>query len=57
MLDHIREVYEQEKLVFPWQKGDVLLVDNMLTAHGRKPYSGARKIVVGMAQSFGNETA
>jgi hypothetical protein len=57
LLDHIRAAYEQEMIAFPWQKGDVLVVDNMLTAHGRKPYRGARKIVVGMAQPFESQTS
>jgi hypothetical protein len=28
------------------------MIDNMLVAHGRNPFSGPRKIVVGMAQPF-----
>ncbi len=50
VLDELREIYRQETVAFPWQKGDILLLDNMLTAHGRAPYSGARKILVGMAE-------
>lgn len=49
-LEAIRAAYEKETVVFPWQKGDVLLLDNMLAAHGRKPYRGARQIVVGMGR-------
>lgn len=49
-LDEIREVYEQETVAFPWHEGDVMLLDNMLAAHGRKPFSGTRKTVVGMAE-------
>ena len=26
-----------------WQDGDVALVDNKMTMHGRRPYSGERK--------------
>ncbi len=51
-LERIREAYRAEAVVFPWQAGDVLMVDNMLTAHARKPYSGPRRVVVGMAESW-----
>ncbi|NER81770.1 MAG: TauD/TfdA family dioxygenase [Leptolyngbya sp. SIO1D8] len=52
VLDEIREIYRQEAIMFPWQKGDILLLDNMLAAHGRMPFSGARKVVVGMAEPY-----
>jgi len=51
-LDAICEAYEQEKIVFPWQTGDVLLLDNMLAAHARNPFTGPRQVVVGMAEPF-----
>ena len=50
VLDEIREIYHQEAITFSWQKGDILMLDNMLTAHGRMPFSGSRKVVVGMAE-------
>jgi alpha-ketoglutarate-dependent taurine dioxygenase len=49
MLEEISEAYRQEKICFPWQKGDVLLLDNMLMAHGREAFVGKRQIVVGMS--------
>lgn len=52
MLDEIRQIYQQEAVTFPWQEGDILMLDNMLAAHGRLPYSGSRKVVVGMADPF-----
>ena len=52
VLNIIRDAYQQEQIMFSWQQGDVLMVDNLLVAHGRKPYSGRREIVVGMAQSI-----
>ncbi len=51
VLDEIREAYQQEAVIFPWQEGDIMMLDNMLTAHGRMPYVGPRKVVVGMAES------
>jgi alpha-ketoglutarate-dependent taurine dioxygenase len=51
MLDEIVRVCDEQAVVFPWQQGDVLLLDNMLTAHGRKPFVGKRKVVVGIAES------
>ncbi|MEH2067462.1 MAG: TauD/TfdA family dioxygenase [Nostoc sp.] len=50
VLDEIREIYQQETVTFSWQEGDILLLDNMLAAHGRMPFVGKRKIVVGMAE-------
>jgi len=50
-LEEIRNAYQQEAVNFSWQDGDVLMLDNMLTAHARAPFEGQRKIVVGMAEA------
>ena len=50
MLDEVREVYQQTLQCFHWQKGDVLIVDNMLISHGRKSFTGPRKIYVAMSE-------
>lgn len=55
VLEEIRSAYHQETVTFSWQAGDILMLDNMLTAHGRKPFIGSRKVVVGMAESFSGE--
>ena len=48
-LEHIRDCYEKEKISFLWQEGDLMMLDNILFAHGREPYKGNRKVVVAMA--------
>lgn len=48
-MSHIRQVLDQCALSFTWRTGDILMLDNMLTAHGRAPFSGRRRIVVAMA--------
>lgn len=45
----IRAAYERTKFKFAWRKNDLLLLDNVLFTHGREPYTGARKVLVGMA--------
>ncbi|MEO8338099.1 MAG: TauD/TfdA family dioxygenase [Nitrospirota bacterium] len=56
ILDEIRDVYRCLAVQFSWQKGDVLMLDNMLAAHGRTPFKGRRQILVAMAESSGAST-
>lgn len=49
VLEELRAIYHQETVAFPWRKGDLLLLDNMMVAHGRAPFEGERKILVAMS--------
>ncbi len=44
----VARAYDEIETVFPWQAGDILLLDNMLTAHARNPFAGAREIYVAL---------
>ena len=52
VIEELRRAYDSEKVQFTWQKGDLLFMDNMRVAHGRNPYAGARKIIVGMGEPY-----
>ncbi|MEV7589479.1 TauD/TfdA family dioxygenase [Streptomyces sp. NPDC089922] len=45
----VRAAFAAETKSFDWQPGDVLIVDNLLAAHGRAPFTGSREIRVAMA--------
>ncbi|MFD3471229.1 TauD/TfdA family dioxygenase [Streptomyces sp. NPDC058682] len=49
----ITSAYEETTLAEPWSTGDLLMVDNLLTSHGRRPFTGDRKVLVAMTQREG----
>ncbi|RMB80467.1 TauD/TfdA family dioxygenase [Streptomyces shenzhenensis] len=46
----LNTTYERLTRREPWQAGDILLVDNIRTAHSREPYTGERQVLVSMAE-------
>lgn len=47
-LVEIRRACAVHEVMFDWQHGDFLVLDNLLTKHGRKPFTGDRQILVAM---------
>ena len=45
----IRRATWDHSVLFRWKKGDVLVLDNILTGHGRMNVEGPRKILASFA--------
>jgi alpha-ketoglutarate-dependent taurine dioxygenase len=50
VIANIASAYEESASVFQWMADDILVIDNMLTAHGRENFDGHRRTLVGMAE-------
>ena len=48
VVELLNQVYDANTLREPWEPGDLLLVDNVRTAHSREPFAGEREVLVGM---------
>jgi alpha-ketoglutarate-dependent taurine dioxygenase len=51
VVELLNQVYVDNTVREPWQAGDLMLVDNIRTAHSREAYEGPREILVGMADA------
>ena len=49
VVDLLNGINEAHTAREAWQPGDLMLVDNVRTAHGREAYAGEREVLVGMA--------
>lgn len=45
-MEHVRDVIWRHLVITPWQRGDVVAIDNHSVAHGRLPYRGPRQVAV-----------
>ncbi|MFE3329779.1 TauD/TfdA family dioxygenase, partial [Streptomyces sp. NPDC059176] len=48
-VDLLNRIYQDHTRREPWQNGDLMLVDNIRTAHSREPYEGDRTVLVALA--------
>jgi len=46
----VNEVYDAMTRREQWRAGDVMVIDNVRTAHSREPYVGQREVLVGFAE-------
>jgi alpha-ketoglutarate-dependent taurine dioxygenase len=47
----IQEAFRRSATTFPWHSGDVLWMDNLQIAHGRRPFKGERKVLAALMDS------
>lgn len=47
---HLFDAYREETVAFPWEEGDVMMLNNMVVAHAREPYKGDRAVVAAMTE-------
>jgi alpha-ketoglutarate-dependent taurine dioxygenase len=55
VMQEICGLFKETEISFPWQRGDILMLDNMLTAHARNPFVGPRKIAVAIGELITDE--
>ncbi|HEY0079206.1 MAG TPA: amino acid adenylation domain-containing protein [Pyrinomonadaceae bacterium] len=48
VMDEILGVYRELEVSFRWRRNDIVLLDNLLTAHARNRFKGERKLLVAM---------
>jgi hypothetical protein len=46
----VRRTLWQETRSFDWLPGDLLIVDNLLVLHGRRPFRGKRRVYAALAR-------
>ena len=47
-LAYIRDTFQREACDVQWRPGDVVLLDNMRVAHGRRPFAGERRVLTAL---------
>ncbi len=47
----ILDVLDENTIAFPWQKRDIMMLDNILTMHGRSTFTDKRRILTAMTKN------
>ncbi|WP_316522793.1 TauD/TfdA family dioxygenase [Kitasatospora brasiliensis] len=48
-VEQIRDRGLEAAVDVDWHRGDLLLIDNLLVGHGRRPFTGSRRVLVAMS--------
>jgi len=51
-LKQITRAFSDAALTFKWQRGDIILLDNMQFAHGRSKFTGKRQVVASLLNIY-----
>jgi alpha-ketoglutarate-dependent taurine dioxygenase len=54
-LEHVRRAFNANALDLEWQTGDVVVLDNMQYAHGRRSFSGERRVLASLLKPYASE--
>lgn len=52
VVDGARATLWRHEVSFPWRRGDLLLVDNLASAHARQPFRGSRSILAALFEEW-----
>lgn len=52
VLEELRAAYQSELISFKWKQNDIILIDNVSTAHSRNSFTPPREILFSMAEPF-----
>lgn len=56
VIEHLKQAYQAEAVNLKWEKGDLIVIDNLLTSHARKPFKGERSIMLAQADPVARST-
>ena len=51
-LELVRDAFTRATVTFSWRPGDILLLDNMQYAHGRRPFVGERQVLAALMEPY-----